>query len=163
MKDFYFFDWKIILHSSFRHFANSDEFVVLNDDNEVITTGSLVDDKLKLTPINYNVELFIGEKTLELNLKVEDAYLPLVENFETTILMHDEELDGLSNKEKVKCLINSSCVPICDSCLSNALDIKPVNQVNQICNKLKKENNLRREEELCPLCNKLKKCNRKFA
>ncbi|MGL5575303.1 MAG: hypothetical protein ACRDCW_07155 [Sarcina sp.] len=162
MKDFYFFDWKIILHSSFRHFANSDEFIIINDDNEVITTGTLVEDKLKLTPIRYDTKLFIYEKTLELNLKVEDPYLPLAENFETTILIHDEELDGLSNKEKIKYLINSSCVAICDSCLSDALDIESVNQVNQICNKLKKENHLRREDELCPLCNKIKKCNRKF-
>lgn len=163
MKSFLFYDWTISIDESFRNFINGTEFVILNDNNEVITTGNLIDTKLKLSPIHYMSELTIGEKYLELSLKIEEYYLPEVtQDFQTIFLMQDEELEGLSNKEKVRYLINSNCTPICDSCLATALELKQT-QINQICNKLKKENHLRREEELCPLCNKVKKCNRKFA
>lgn len=163
MKNFLFYDWTISIDESFKYFINENEFVILNIDNEVITVGHFNDKKLKLSPINYSTELILSEKYIELSLKVTDMYFPDVqESFKTTFLVDNNELDGLTNKEKVRYLINSSCAPICDTCLADALNIRPVNQINQICNKLKKENHLRREEELCPLCNKIKKCNRKF-
>lgn len=162
MKHFLFFDWTIFIEENFREFRNDNEFVILNDANEVITTGTLVDKKLKLTPLNYMTELTFGEKCLEISLKSETIFSPdIEENFQTTFLIDDEEMKNLSNKEKVRYLINSICTPICDSCLASALELKK-SQINQICNKLKNENHLRREEELCPLCNKIKKCNRKF-
>ena len=162
MKQFLFFDWTIFIEENFREFRNDNEFVILNGANEVVTTGTLVNNKLKLTSLNYMTELTFGEKYLELSLKSEIIFSPdIEENFQTTFLIHDEELKNLSNKEKVKYLINSSCTSICDSCIASALELKK-SQINQICNKLKKENHLRREEELCPLCNKIKKCNRKF-
>ena len=45
----------------------------------------------------------------------------------------------------------------CDDCLSNELEIKPRQQVNQICRKIKKKNkNLDRKLGVCSSCKKLK-------
>ena len=46
MKQFLFFDWTIFIEENFREFRNDNEFVILNDANEVVTTGTLVNNKL---------------------------------------------------------------------------------------------------------------------
>jgi len=45
----------------------------------------------------------------------------------------------------------------CDDCLSSQLEIKPRQQIFQICNRLDKENKIRREQGECSLCEKNKK------
>ncbi|MGL4762776.1 MAG: hypothetical protein ACRC6T_12400 [Sarcina sp.] len=163
MKKFLFFDWKIVMDTNFREFINDDEFIILNIENTVIANGKITEDmKIKLNSIPYDIEFTIGDKILEFTQKTPVFYEPEVTTLNDIFVMHSDEMDNMSNIEKAEYLINSSCSPMCDTCLSSALDITPVNQVNQICNKLKKQERIRREEELCPLCNKLKKCNRKF-
>jgi hypothetical protein len=47
----------------------------------------------------------------------------------------------------------------CDDCLSIQLDIKPRQQINQICTRLNAENKVVREKGQCSLCGKTKKVN----
>lgn len=47
----------------------------------------------------------------------------------------------------------------CDDCLSKELNIKPRQQVNRICNKLKKQGLLKRERKQCCYCSKDKLVN----
>lgn len=42
----------------------------------------------------------------------------------------------------------------CDDCLSDALNIKPRQQINQISRKLEKESGYRREKQQCVNCSK---------
>jgi len=44
----------------------------------------------------------------------------------------------------------------CDDCLSDELQIKPRQQVNQICRGLEKRGRIAREKDSCSLCNKQK-------
>lgn len=51
----------------------------------------------------------------------------------------------MSNTQIIQNFINRENDLYCDDCLSEKLDIKPRQQVNQICNKLKKQGLLKRE------------------
>ncbi|WDU81549.1 MarR family transcriptional regulator [Lysinibacillus sp. G01H] len=66
----------------------------------------------------------------------------------------------MSNVQIVQNFINSENDLYCDDCLSEKLDIKPRQQVNQICNKLKKQGLLKREVKQCSSCSKDKLINK---
>ncbi|WP_312128822.1 MarR family transcriptional regulator [Lysinibacillus capsici] len=66
----------------------------------------------------------------------------------------------MSNIEIVQNFINSENDLYCDDCLSEKLDIKPRQQVNQICNKLKIQGLLKREVKQCSSCSKDKLINK---
>ena len=139
MKDFIFFDWTVRMDNSFRKFINDDEFIILNVENSIIANGKITKDmKINLNSIPYDIEFNIGDKLIEFMQKTPVFYEPEVTSFTDTFIMHSEEMDDMNNIDKVEYLINSNCAPMCDACLSEALDITPTNQVNQICNKLKK-------------------------
>lgn len=59
----------------------------------------------------------------------------------------------MSNTEVVADFISKGN-SYCDDCLSEALDIKPRQQVNQICNKLVVTNVYKREIRPCMNCTK---------
>ena len=48
---------------------------------------------------------------------------------------------------------------MCDDCISSQFEIYPRQQVNQICNDLKRQGKVDRKESLCRKCHKLKLCN----
>lgn len=58
----------------------------------------------------------------------------------------------LSNTELVQDYIYKKGKVICDDCLSEKLDIKPRQQINQICNRLKERGKIIREMKECSDC-----------
>ncbi|WP_312125110.1 MarR family transcriptional regulator [Lysinibacillus boronitolerans] len=66
----------------------------------------------------------------------------------------------MSNTQIIQNFINRENDLYCDDCLSEKLDIKPRQQVNQICNKLKKQGLLKREVKQCSSCSKDKFINK---
>ena len=65
----------------------------------------------------------------------------------------------MANIQIVQNFINSENDLYCDDCLSEKLDIKPRQQVNQICNKLKIRT-CKREVKQCSSCSKDKLINK---
>lgn len=65
----------------------------------------------------------------------------------------------MTNYLSIQNFISSRNDSYCDDCLSEGLYIKPRKQVNQICNKLKKQNFLKREVKQCSNCSKEKLVN----
>jgi len=65
----------------------------------------------------------------------------------------------MSNMKIVQDFINTASEPYCDDCLSVVLNIKPRQQVNQICNNLKKEGAIKRKVSQCCHCSKDKLIN----
>lgn len=63
------------------------------------------------------------------------------------------------NIQIIQNFINSENNLYCDDCLSEKLNIRPRQQVNQICNKLKKQGLLKRERKQCCYCSKDKLVN----
>ncbi|MFA6993448.1 MAG: hypothetical protein WC268_02525 [Patescibacteria group bacterium] len=55
----------------------------------------------------------------------------------------------MSNIEEVKIFLESHKNKYCDDCLSDILKIKPRQQINQICNKLKKQGIIQRKLDKC--------------
>lgn len=66
----------------------------------------------------------------------------------------------MSNTQIIQNFINRENDLYCDDCLSAKLDIKPRQQVNKICNKLKKQGLLKREVKQCSSCSKDKFINK---
>lgn len=62
----------------------------------------------------------------------------------------------MTNKEKIIDYISNSNKILCDDCLSEELQIYPRQSVNQIANKLKKEERFIREKRNCDKCLKNK-------
>lgn len=62
----------------------------------------------------------------------------------------------MTNKEKIVDFITKSSKILCDDCLSEELQIYPRQQVNQIANKLGKEEGFIREKRKCDKCLKNK-------
>lgn len=56
----------------------------------------------------------------------------------------------MDNTEKVLDYLEKSGKRLCDDCLSTQLEIRPRQQVNQICNRLAQQGNITREKALCP-------------
>ena len=65
----------------------------------------------------------------------------------------------MSNIKIIQNFINSTKDLYCDDCLSEVLDIKPRQQVNQICNKLQVQGYIKREIKQCCYCLKDKLVN----
>lgn len=65
----------------------------------------------------------------------------------------------MSNKEIILNYIKKNNSKICDDCLSYLLQISPRQQVNQICNKLYKSNEINRKIDCCSNCKKDKLVN----
>lgn len=65
----------------------------------------------------------------------------------------------MSNTEKVQRFIDTSTTFYCDDCLSEELNIKPRQQINQICRNLMKDGFLKREVKPCVGCLKDKLVN----
>ncbi|WP_273130037.1 hypothetical protein [Bacillus weihaiensis] len=65
----------------------------------------------------------------------------------------------MSNTELVLGFIFKESNYYCDDCLSEKLDIKPRQQINQICNKLKSQGSINREKKDCSSCKKDKLVN----
>lgn len=65
----------------------------------------------------------------------------------------------MSNIEKVQRFIRTTPTFYCDDCLSEELNIKPRQQINQICRKLMKDGFLKREVKSCVDCSKDKLVN----
>lgn len=71
-----------------------------------------------------------------------------------------EKGDGLmTNMEAVNEFIHENRKLYCDDCLSDELDIKPRQQINQICRNLMKDGVLNREKRQCAGCSKEKLVN----
>lgn len=68
----------------------------------------------------------------------------------------------MCNIKTVQNFINNINDLYCDDCLSEVLDIKPRQQVNQICNKLKIRGFIKREVKQCCYCSKDKLVNLKL-
>lgn len=66
----------------------------------------------------------------------------------------------MSNSDKVVEYLKYKEDNICDDCLSEVLNIKPRQQINQICNKLMKINLLTRMKSECKRCKSLKNINK---
>jgi len=67
----------------------------------------------------------------------------------------------LENKQKLlNFLFSDKTDHYCDDCLSDILKIKPRQQVNQLCNKLKVEKMITREKSQCKNCSKDKLINK---
>ena len=65
-----------------------------------------------------------------------------------------------TNRERVLGILKSGANEgLCDDCISSHLEIYPRQQVNQICNDLKRQGKVDRKESLCNKCRKLKICN----
>lgn len=65
-----------------------------------------------------------------------------------------------TNRERVLSILKSGANEgLCDDCVSSHLEIYPRQQVNQICNDLKRQGKVDRKESLCNKCRKLKLCN----
>lgn len=62
----------------------------------------------------------------------------------------------MNNSEKVTEYLKAEENNICDDCLSKLLNIKPRQQINQICNKFKDNNILLRIKGECKICKSLK-------
>lgn len=58
----------------------------------------------------------------------------------------------MSNSEVVRDFIRSASIYYCDDCLSETLQIKLRQQVNQICNKLRNEGVIKRKASSCGCC-----------
>ncbi|MCM3359245.1 hypothetical protein [Psychrobacillus sp. MER TA 171] len=69
----------------------------------------------------------------------------------------------MSNMKIVQNFINTTNDLYCDDCLSEVLVIKPRQQVNQICNKLKTQGIIKREIKQCCYCSKDKLVNLKIS
>lgn len=65
----------------------------------------------------------------------------------------------MSNIKMIQNFIESTSGLYCDDCLSGVLNIKPRQQVNPICNKLKTQGFLKREVKQCCYCSKDKLVN----
>lgn len=65
----------------------------------------------------------------------------------------------MSNIKIVQSFINSNKDSYCDDCLSEILDIKPRQQINQIRNRLKTQGFIKREIRECCYCSKDKLVN----
>ena len=65
-----------------------------------------------------------------------------------------------TNRERVLSILKSEANEgLCDDCISSHLEIYPRQQVNQICNDLKRQGKIDRKESMCNKCRKLKLCN----
>ena len=62
----------------------------------------------------------------------------------------------MTNREKIVDFITKSSKILCDDCLSEELQIYPRQQINQIANKLGKEEEFIREKRKCDKCLKNK-------
>ncbi|MGL5821942.1 MAG: hypothetical protein ACRCYE_09975 [Sarcina sp.] len=165
--------WDINIESNLlRPIFNDRELIIINKYSE--TTLHLVANefgKIELIKLDDSTKMEITlEKVINIYEKYEDTLedvsltpiFPESTNFSDIFIFDsDNSLNGLSNIEKVNYLINSSSAPICDSCLSKALKITPVNQLNQICNKLYKKEMIFRSKEICPICGTYRLVNRK--
>ncbi|MDQ0228597.1 hypothetical protein ACFPRB_18185 [Metabacillus niabensis] len=58
----------------------------------------------------------------------------------------------MSNTELVHDFIYKDGKVYCDDCLSEKLEIKPRQQINQICNRLKEQGKIIRETKECSEC-----------
>lgn len=58
----------------------------------------------------------------------------------------------MNNREKVIYYLKNTENNICDDCLSRVLNIKPRQQINQICNGLAKKELLIRNKSICKIC-----------
>jgi len=65
----------------------------------------------------------------------------------------------MSNIQSVQDFITTRKILSCDDCLSDELNIKPRQQVNQICNNLMKKGFLNRVVRQCESCSKYKLIN----
>lgn len=65
----------------------------------------------------------------------------------------------MTNTEKIQKFLKSTSDIYCDDCLSEVLNIQPRQQVNQICNKFKKQGDIKREVKQCSYCSKDKLVN----
>lgn len=69
----------------------------------------------------------------------------------------------MSNIEIVQNFIDSTNDLYCDDCLSEGLNIKPRQQINQICNKFQKQGFIKRELKQCCYCSNDKLVNLKIS
>jgi len=66
----------------------------------------------------------------------------------------------MSNKVIIIKFLQENEKQFCDDCLSIKLQIKPRQQINMICNRLKDEETIIRERSKCFRCNMIKLTNR---
>ncbi|MGL4741893.1 MAG: hypothetical protein ACRC41_14020 [Sarcina sp.] len=167
--------WEINIESNFlRPIFNERDLIVINKYSDTVLHMIANEfGKIEIiksddsTKIEFTLEKIINiydNNKYEEDLKdiTLEPTLPDVTNFSDIFLLDsDNSLDNLSNIDKVELLINSSSAPLCDSCLSKTLKITPVNQLNQICNKLYKKEKIFRTKEICPICQTYRLVNRK--
>jgi hypothetical protein len=68
----------------------------------------------------------------------------------------------MSNTKIIQNFLNSTIDLYCDDCLSEILRIQRRQQVNQICNKIKKQGLIKRELKQCSYCAKDKLVNMRW-
>lgn len=143
-----------------RYLASNNEVIVLDDNHEVIVNIQVQNNgNIKIRNIGYRCDFEIGNKVVYVGL-VKDLE-PEITSFSTSFVMDDGSLDGLTNKEKIEAYLSESQHEICDDCLSMVLSIEPRQQVNQICNGMKENNEIIREKGICMYCDGNKLLNKK--
>ena len=152
-------NWKVDIKDDkgLRYLGNDTEVIILDSTNEIIVNIEVNENgNIKLRHMGYNLDFEIGEKIVYISI---NNYEPETTEFSTSIIFDDGSLDGMTNREKVQAFINESEHPICDYCLSKVLSIESRNEVNQICNDLKYEGEITRENGTCIFCEKAKLLN----